>query len=321
MSAYTLQVITYWGGSVLDIVSTPSSTGRALVLVPAGAELERPQSGRPQYGSKPAFLVPLQAGERLIYRVGELKVLAELVSCETVVTRQVIDWWLWRIFAMSALAHSSVIGAFLLTPAIDVKSKDILYRHRRGGCLGGVIMPGRLSKPPLPDPGTQDALRIGMPDLPPDRAVWKSRRSWDHGIDSINRVRARPGRLLRRTPRVYGSGQVIEGELHTTQIDRVIKLNLTRFQYCYEKRLQWAPDLSGTLQFRFGVGPDGHVWWVGIGSSTMKSPGVRECSVKVLRSLRFPRPNDGHNASAEYLFSYSPAVVSAPLLKAMGAAE
>ncbi len=338
MTTYALQVTTYWGAGILDVVSTLTSMGQADVLVPTGAELELPLD-RGQQGPRPALVVLVEPGERLVYRVGALKVVSEFVRREASIARRVVNWRLRRLFALSMTLHGTLLATFLTTPTPDVRLQLSLRCHPFAHCFTGMrLRRGRArsrspSRPHLPQQDRYGVARLGAPDLPPDPKAWQKRKRWDaeivrrsthalfhapegpatpemsHGKTAGGlgtRGRCRYDDVRLHWPQIRWLGTVTRGELSTDQIDQVLLENIARFKYCYEKRLLVVPYLSGRLPVTFGIRPDGLVSWVGIGISTMENAGVRNCSIEVLKTLRFPRSRADAGTAAEYRFTFLP---------------
>ena len=92
-------------------------------------------------------------------------------------------------------------------------------------------------------------------------------------------------------------------------VQRVLKQNVARLRYCYDKALTVTPGLVGALEVAFTIGPDG-----GVTTATATGLGdtVGGCVVTVLRSLAFPRPERG--LSVNVLYPMRGATVAAPAL-------
>ena len=52
---------------------------------------------------------------------------------------------------------------------------------------------------------------------------------------------------------------IIKGSLSKAEIGRVIRRNLARFKYCYEKQLNANPNLAGKISVYFTIAPTGSV--------------------------------------------------------------
>jgi hypothetical protein len=90
-------------------------------------------------------------------------------------------------------------------------------------------------------------------------------------------------------------------------IARVIKANIPRFRFCYEKELNADPDLAGKITVSFTIAPTGAVAAASIAEATMNSERVESCVVGVMRSLAFPRPSGGGIVVVTYPFVFAAA--------------
>jgi TonB family protein len=69
---------------------------------------------------------------------------------------------------------------------------------------------------------------------------------------------------------------------------------------CYERARMDDPSLSGTVQARITIGPDGTVSRVDIASSTLGAPTVESCIRQAIARWRLPRPSGGVAAALTY---------------------
>ena len=69
---------------------------------------------------------------------------------------------------------------------------------------------------------------------------------------------------------------------------------------CYERARMDDPSLSGTVQARITIGPDGTVSRVDIASSTLGAPSVESCIRQAITRWRLPRPSGGVAAALTY---------------------
>ena len=70
-------------------------------------------------------------------------------------------------------------------------------------------------------------------------------------------------------------------------IDVTIKSNMSRFRSCYVKESRKFSDLSGRIDIKFTLNPDGTVKETNIASSSLKSPLVEKCVQQQLMGLKF----------------------------------
>jgi hypothetical protein len=67
-----------------------------------------------------------------------------------------------------------------------------------------------------------------------------------------------------------------------------VKRSTGLFRACYQKELNRAPQLAGTLAFKVAIGDDGRVGAVDRTLDLVRSPGVESCVSTFLHKLRFP---------------------------------
>jgi TonB family protein len=107
------------------------------------------------------------------------------------------------------------------------------------------------------------------------------------------------------TTRIVPGKTIIQGSLSKEEIGRVIRRNLARFKYCYEKQLNSNPNLSGKVAVYFTIAPTGDVASASIRETSMNDENVESCVVKVMRSLKFPKPRGGGIVVVTYPFVFA----------------
>jgi len=103
-----------------------------------------------------------------------------------------------------------------------------------------------------------------------------------------------------------GNGGLIVGALDASLIDGVIRRNLPRFRYCYQRELTKDPTLAGKVTVKFTIIGDGTVSAAMTKASSMQSPAVESCLNRVMMTLPFPEPNGGGLVLVSYPFVFSP---------------
>lgn len=103
-----------------------------------------------------------------------------------------------------------------------------------------------------------------------------------------------------------GAEESFSGTIDREAIRRVILQNINQFKSCYERALNRDPSLSGKIVLKWSIVERGRVGEAGVGSSTMGSSEVEQCTVRVLRTLRFPEPPSGQVADVQYPFVFAP---------------
>ncbi len=76
-------------------------------------------------------------------------------------------------------------------------------------------------------------------------------------------------------------------------IRRVVGAKQAAIKYCFEKELQTNPKLSGKIIAQWKVSLDGSVMSSSIASSTMNNKKVEGCITRVIKRMRFQKPNGG----------------------------
>jgi hypothetical protein len=104
--------------------------------------------------------------------------------------------------------------------------------------------------------------------------------------------------------RVVPGKTIIQGALSKEEIGRVIRRNLARFKYCYEKQLNSNPNLAGKISVYFTIAPTGSVADASIRETSMNDTNVESCVEKVMRSLKFPQPRGGGVVVVTYPFVF-----------------
>ncbi len=105
--------------------------------------------------------------------------------------------------------------------------------------------------------------------------------------------------------RIVPGRTIIKGSLSKQEIGRVIRRNLARFKYCYEKQLNANPNLSGKISVYFTIAPTGAVAKASIRETSMNDESVERCVAKVMRSLKFPQPRGGGIVVVTYPFVFA----------------
>lgn len=112
------------------------------------------------------------------------------------------------------------------------------------------------------------------------------------------------GRGKGRT-RVVPGRTIIKGSLPKSEIARVIRRNLARFKYCYEKQLNANPNLAGKVSLRFVIAPTGKVAKVSVAETSINNQTVESCTMRVMKSLKFPKPKGGGVVVVTYPFVFA----------------
>jgi hypothetical protein len=98
------------------------------------------------------------------------------------------------------------------------------------------------------------------------------------------------------------------GKTETRTMDviaQIVKENRKPVRDCFEKAKKDLPDLKGDMVIHFVVDPDGKVKKadLNVERSTLKSPAVVDCSIKVLQGIKFPPSSRGMDTTVNYPFN------------------
>ncbi len=102
----------------------------------------------------------------------------------------------------------------------------------------------------------------------------------------------RLGGTHRPLPRVSTADPSIGSGYPREIIQRIVRSNINRFRYCYEKGLQKDPTLAGRVTLSFVIGTDGSVTSVKA-TSSLTDTEVQTCVAAAFKTLSFPKPDSG----------------------------
>jgi hypothetical protein len=99
-----------------------------------------------------------------------------------------------------------------------------------------------------------------------------------------------------------------EGKTETRTMDviaQTVKENRKPVRECFDKAKKELPDLKGDMVIHFVVDPDGKVKKAELNQerSTLKSPAVVDCSIKVILGIKFPPSSRGMDTTVNYPFN------------------
>jgi hypothetical protein len=88
-------------------------------------------------------------------------------------------------------------------------------------------------------------------------------------------------------------------------IAQVVKENRKPVRECFDKAKKDLPDLKGDMVIHFVVDPEGKVKKADLNQerSTLKSPAVVDCAIKVLMGIKFPPSSRGMDTTVNYPFN------------------
>jgi hypothetical protein len=99
-----------------------------------------------------------------------------------------------------------------------------------------------------------------------------------------------------------------EGKTETRTMEviaQIVKDNRKPVRECFDKAKKDLPDLKGDMVIHFVVDPDGKVKKAELNQerSTLKSPAVVDCSIKVISGIKFPASSRGMDTTVNYPFN------------------
>ncbi len=91
-------------------------------------------------------------------------------------------------------------------------------------------------------------------------------------------------------------------------IAKVVKANRAAIRKCYEAALKEIPGLKGDMVIKFVIRPSGEVKQaeLNIKESTIRSPQVVDCSIEVIKKLKFKPHPTGMDTTTNYPFNLNP---------------
>ncbi len=100
------------------------------------------------------------------------------------------------------------------------------------------------------------------------------------------------------------------GKTETRTMDviaQVVKENRKPVRECFDKAKKDLPDLKGDMVIHFVVDPDGKVKKADLNQerSTIKSPAVVDCAIKILQGIKFPPSTRGMDTTVNYPFNFN----------------
>ena len=101
-----------------------------------------------------------------------------------------------------------------------------------------------------------------------------------------------------------------EGKTETRTMEviaQIVKDNRKPVRECFDKAKKELPDLKGDMTIHFVVDPDGKVKKAELNQerSTIKSPAVVDCSIKVITGIKFPPSSRGMDTTVNYPFNFN----------------
>ncbi len=118
----------------------------------------------------------------------------------------------------------------------------------------------------------------------------KNKENIDDLIDVLGNAGAtrlaKKGAILYKKPDIVGEASS-EAKRSNAVVNRIVKKNLKRIEFSYEKYLKRNPQLAGKITIRFVIEEDGRVSNVEVISSTMNSPDLEKEIIRKVKRWRF----------------------------------
>ncbi len=111
------------------------------------------------------------------------------------------------------------------------------------------------------------------------------------------------GRRGKRIPRVVAGRPTAMGDLDKALIRRVVGSSDDKLKGCYEKALLVQPQLAGAMMVELTISSKGKVV---SSAATGVDPALARCIADVIKTLEFPKPNDGGSVQVSYPFTLRP---------------
>jgi hypothetical protein len=99
---------------------------------------------------------------------------------------------------------------------------------------------------------------------------------------------------------------IILGALDKSHIDAVIKAQMAKIRYCYQRELTKDPELAGKLVVKFVIAKDGTVSSATTKASTLGNESVERCVNERFMRFAFDAPKGGGIVIVSYPFIFSP---------------
>jgi TonB family protein len=115
------------------------------------------------------------------------------------------------------------------------------------------------------------------------------------------------GTRAANVPRLRVGEADVRGSLSKEAIRRTIQRRLNEVRFCYEQELAGRPDLSGRVQVKFVIAPDGAVQAAAVQSSTLAATRAETCIAQAVRRWSFPAPEGGGVVVVSYPFVFESA--------------
>jgi TonB family protein len=177
-------------------------------------------------------------------------------------------------------------------------------RSAIGNVTAAVGSPGSISglvtKPGSGNPGSTGGSTIGL-----DGIFTPGRAGGDKNYGQ--RIGGLPGKVSVDPAIAPVEFKVNDGSLDRELVRRVIQENKGQIRACFESLLNRYPELSGTVQTQFTIGPNGQVLESKVTQTSTGSKELDLCVASRVRLWRFPKPKGGGMVVVSYPFLFKQA--------------
>jgi hypothetical protein len=98
-----------------------------------------------------------------------------------------------------------------------------------------------------------------------------------------------------------------KGSLSKVEIAATIRKHLAPIKACYEEQLSKKPNLRGKVTTKFIIAGTGRVQLAKIDQTTMGYALTEKCIIRIIKTMRFPKPRGGGIVRVVYPFMFQKA--------------
>jgi hypothetical protein len=160
--------------------------------------------------------------------------------------------------------------------------------------------------PPAQSPDTAAAEPAAEPAPAADEAAAPAApAAGDEGWEGEGSASAKPASGEAASPAPDAKGE----ETRTVEvISKLVKDQRQPVRDCYDKARKDIPALQGDMVIHFVLDPEGKIKKIelNVERSTLKSPPVVDCAIKVIRGIKFPASSRGMDTTINYPYNLNP---------------
>ncbi len=112
------------------------------------------------------------------------------------------------------------------------------------------------------------------------------------------------GSSLKVSPARARESTNLNGGLDREVIEHVVRQRKDRIRLCYERQLNFIPQLSGKVTVHFEIDPKGNVLSSSFLEDTLQNKAVKDCILSEVKSWTFPKPQGGVIVPVDYPFVF-----------------